>query len=87
MNQKMIMIGHQTISNNDNGRPKPVCGDGIINQNSEQCDGLDGLDTNQTCSEKCKIVDDNNGEVPEFGLLAGAAAILGTIGIIMYRRK
>ncbi len=35
----------------------PVCGDGIVNQETEQCDGNDGIGENQTCTSDCLIED------------------------------
>ncbi|MFA5051681.1 MAG: SdrD B-like domain-containing protein [Patescibacteria group bacterium] len=34
----------------------PVCGDGIVNQVTEQCDGTAGITGDQTCSNDCMIV-------------------------------
>ena len=32
------------------------CGDGIINQENEQCDGEDGVGENQSCSQDCTLI-------------------------------
>jgi len=34
-----------------------TCGDGQINQTSEQCDGTDGVGLHQTCTDQCILVD------------------------------
>jgi hypothetical protein len=33
----------------------PFCGDGVVNQASEECDGSAGVGPNQTCSAACKL--------------------------------
>ncbi|KKW01258.1 MAG: hypothetical protein A2898_02190 [Candidatus Kerfeldbacteria bacterium RIFCSPLOWO2_01_FULL_48_11] len=33
----------------------PACGDGVVNQEFEECDGTDGVAGNQTCSVECAI--------------------------------
>ncbi|MFH0892730.1 MAG: DUF4215 domain-containing protein [Candidatus Falkowbacteria bacterium] len=38
--------------NEDDG---PICGDGLINQSWEQCDGLTGVGPHQTCSADCVL--------------------------------
>ncbi len=35
---------------------EPYCGDGIVNQSSEQCDGTAGVPTNYTCNNQCQLV-------------------------------
>ena len=35
----------------------PTCGDEMKNQESEQCDGADGITGKQTCSAECKIIE------------------------------
>ncbi|MFP4567666.1 MAG: hypothetical protein ACLFN8_01855 [Candidatus Woesearchaeota archaeon] len=45
----------------DNGgycvdEPDPFCGDGIINQEFEECDGDEGLIDNFYCSDNCKLL-------------------------------
>lgn len=34
----------------------PECGDGVINDPSEQCDGTDGVGENQSCTEQCTLI-------------------------------
>ena len=33
------------------------CGDGILNQEWEECDGVDGLDEDESCTDMCRIED------------------------------
>jgi len=35
--------------------PVPFCGDGIVNQDSEQCDGQDGTPEHYTCTDQCTL--------------------------------
>ena len=35
---------------------RPVCGDGVVNQESEECDGSDGVGQNQVCSTNCRLI-------------------------------
>jgi hypothetical protein len=35
----------------------PMCGDEILNQETEQCDGDDGVGANQECSDSCMLID------------------------------
>ena len=37
--------------------PEPYCGDGIVNQPSEECDDQDGVGEYQTCSATCELID------------------------------
>ena len=37
--------------------PEPICGDGVMNQESEQCDGEDGVGEHQTCTDQCVLED------------------------------
>ncbi len=34
---------------------EPICGDGVINQENEQCDGQDGVPEHYTCTEECTL--------------------------------
>gem|GEM_PF-2953994 len=34
----------------------PICGDGVINQPTEECDGTAGVGANQSCSTECKLL-------------------------------
>ncbi len=36
---------------------EPYCGDGVINQTSEECDGTDGVGEHQQCSNECLLED------------------------------
>ncbi len=43
--------------------PAPVCGDGSINQESEQCDGIQGVTEGQNfCTNNCKLIPIYDGE-------------------------
>jgi len=35
---------------------EPICGDGIKNQTSEECDGTDGVGAHQSCSQDCQLI-------------------------------
>ena len=35
----------------------PICGDGIVNQPHEECDGTDGVGPNQVCEDDCTLTD------------------------------
>jgi len=35
--------------------PLPVCGDGVMNQESEQCDGTDGVSAHYQCTNQCQL--------------------------------
>ena len=35
----------------------PYCGDNVINQQIEECDGADGITGDQTCSDQCTIIE------------------------------
>ena len=35
----------------------PVCGDGVVNQQSEECDGTAGVGEHQSCSQTCELID------------------------------
>lgn len=39
-----------------NHSTEPSCGDGIVNQPSEQCDGTAGVGEHQTCSQTCTLI-------------------------------
>ncbi len=39
----------------------PYCGDGIKNQESEECDGSDGVPAGYTCTSSCKLQGGGNG--------------------------
>jgi uncharacterized repeat protein (TIGR01451 family) len=41
----------------------PICGDGIVNQSNEQCDGTAGVGQNQSCSDDCQLLYCGDGEV------------------------
>ena len=62
---------------------EPICGDGIVNQESEQCD--DGNTENgDGCSSTCQREEQN--QVPEFTTI-GAGLVLAGAGAYMYRRR
>ncbi|MFC1687405.1 NEW3 domain-containing protein [Patescibacteria group bacterium] len=45
------------FANNDFGNyVTSYCGDGVVNQESEECDGTDGVGENQSCTNDCTLV-------------------------------
>jgi uncharacterized repeat protein (TIGR01451 family)/LPXTG-motif cell wall-anchored protein len=36
---------------------EPICGDNVKNQESEECDGTDGVGEHQSCSQECTLID------------------------------
>lgn len=45
-----------TYTNTKVSEENPVCGDGIVNQESEQCDGTDGVSEGAFCTFSCALV-------------------------------
>lgn len=37
--------------------PGPYCGDGVWQEQYEECEGVDGVGPNQTCSSECTLID------------------------------
>ncbi len=57
-NIELTLAGNDIYANNDFGNyVTPFCGDEMKNQESEQCDGADGITGKQTCSAECKIIE------------------------------
>ena len=68
---------------------EPRCGDGAINQESEQCD--DGPQGSETCTPNCTFVEeecDGNcpNDIPEFTTI-GAGLVLAGAGAYIYRKR
>ncbi|MBN2566675.1 hypothetical protein JXB02_01150 [Candidatus Woesearchaeota archaeon] len=62
----------------------PFCGDGYIDQDWEQCDDGNNAD-GDGCSANCAI--ENGGEIPEFGTMGAALALLGAAGYVAIRKR
>ena len=52
VNAPIRKISHLTFCNN-----YPKCGDGVVNQDTEQCDGSDGVGLHQICFDQCTLID------------------------------
>ncbi len=54
--QENAVIANATCNFGNQADPK-ICGDGIVNQETEQCDGTDGVGENQVCTARCILED------------------------------
>ncbi len=64
--------------------PEPIlCGNGVV-EPGEQCD--DGnKQSGDGCSATC-LIEEDNGDIPEFTLLSGIV-VIGLLGLFIYRRR
>ena len=54
----------------------PRCGDGIKNQESEQCDGTEGVTTGSLCNTQCQLYQNTNGGGP--ANISGGSSFYGS---------
>ena len=64
---------------------EPFCGDGVVNQPSEECD--DGPSGSETCTPNCTLILPPHNDVPEFTTIGAGIAVLGAAGFALFRRK